>query len=123
MKWCILAIGGVAGTFSRYALAGVVYRVMGARFPYGTLVVNMLGCFLIGVLDVLAQEKFILGTQERLLWMVGFCGAFTTFSTFILETGNLIKGGETLVAFANVMASVALGFFVYRVGIVVGRII
>ncbi len=123
MKWCMLAIGGVAGTFSRYALTGAVHRAMGVRFPYGTLVVNMLGCFLIGVLDVLAQEKFVLGAHERLLWMVGFCGAFTTFSTFILETGNLVKGGETLAAFANVMASVALGFFVYRLGIVIGRII
>ena len=122
MKWLILGVGGMAGTFSRYALASAVYRVMGARFPYGTLLVNMLGCFLIGVLDVLAQEKFVLGPQGRLLLMVGFCGAFTTFSTFILETGNLVKGGETISAFANVMASVALGFLVYRIGMLLGKI-
>ena len=118
----LLAIGGVVGTFSRYALAGAVGRMMGERFPYGTLLVNMLGCFIIGVLDVLTREKFVLGPQGRLLLMVGFCGAFTTFSAFILETGNLLKDGQTAVAFVNVMASVALGFFVYRAGMLLGKI-
>lgn len=123
MKWIVLAIGGIAGTFSRYILAGLVYDLAGVGFPYGTLAVNGIGCFLIGVLDVFAQEKFILGTQARMLLMVGFCGAFTTFSTFILETGNLVKDGETMTAFANVMISVALGFAVYRLGIFVGRVV
>ncbi len=123
MKWIALAVGGIAGTFSRYILAGIIYNLAGVGFPYGTLAVNLIGCFLIGVLDVFASEKFILGTQARMLLMVGFCGAFTTFSAFILETGDLVKDGETLAAFANVMISVALGFGVYRLGIVIGRIV
>ena len=123
VKWVALAAGGVAGTFARYLLSIVVYRAVGSRFPYGTLIVNLLGCFLIGVLDVLAEEKFILGPQARLLLMVGFCGAFTTFSTFILETGNLIKDGQTLYAFSNVMTSVVLGFVVFRLGILAGKVL
>ena len=123
MKWLTLALGGIAGTFSRYLLAGAVYRAVGSRFPYGTLIVNAIGCFLIGFFDVLAEEKFILSPQARLLLMVGFCGAFTTFSTFILETGNLIKDGQALEAFINVMISVILGFVVYRLGIATARMI
>jgi fluoride exporter len=123
MTWIVLALGGIAGTISRYAMAGMVYRVVGTQFPYGTLAVNLLGCFLIGLLDVLAQEKFVLSPQARLFLMVGFCGAFTTFSTFILETGNLIKDGQSVLAFANLMVSVALGFVVYRAGILLGRLI
>src|SRR3972149_12147921 len=75
---------------------------------HGTFTVNVLGCFLIGILVVLAEEKFLLNPQLRLMLMVGFCGAFTTFSTFILETANLTKQGEILNAFLNILLSVAL---------------
>ena len=88
MKWFSLALGGVAGTFARYVLGGVIYQLFGTSFPYGTLAVNLLGCLIIGFLAALAEEKFLLGPNARLLLMVGFCGAFTTFSTFIFETAN-----------------------------------
>lgn len=123
MKWLNLAIGGVAGTIARYALGGVVYQVFGANFPYGTLIVNLSGCFILGFLTVLAEEKFLLSPNLRLLLMIGFCGAFTTFSTFIFETNHLIRDGETLKAFANVLASVIVGFFLFRLGILVGELI
>ena len=123
MKWVPLAIGGVAGTFARYALAGAVYAVFGSRFPYGTLAVNLVGCFLIGFLATVAEEKFLLGPSARLLLMVGFCGAFTTFSTFMLETANLMKDGDTLRAFLNVLASVVVGFAVFRAGVFVAEIL
>ena len=117
MKWITLAIGGIAGTFARYLLAGFIYETVGTGFPYGTLVVNLIGCFLIGFFAALSDEKFLLGPTGRLLLMVGFCGAFTTFSTFMLETANLVKDGETLRAFFNVFASVVVGFVVFRLGI------
>lgn len=123
MKWVVLAIGGIAGTLARYALAGAVYGVWGTRFPYGTLAVNLSGCFLIGLFSALAENKFLLGPTARLLLMVGFCGAFTTFSTFMLETANLIKDGETTRAFLNVLASVVVGFVVFRLGILVAEIL
>ena len=123
MKWIYLAAGGVAGTFARYLLAGVVYSALGTGFPYGTLVVNLTGCFLIGFLAVLAEEKFLLGPSARLLLMVGFCGAFTTFSTFMLETANLIRDGESGRAFLNVLASVVVGFLVFRLGVFLAEIL
>jgi CrcB protein len=123
MKWLCLAIGGVTGTFARYLLAGFIYQAWGTSFPYGTLAVNLSGCFLIGFLAALAEEKFLLGPNARMLLMIGFCGAFTTFSTFMLESANLIKDGESLRAFINVLVSVVIGFVVFRFGVFLGEII
>ncbi len=117
MKWFHLAVGGLAGTFARYLLAGAVHSALGADFPYGTLTVNLAGCFLIGFLAALAEDKFLLGPSAQLMWMVGFCGAFTTFSTFMLETSNLARDGETWRALLNVLLSVAAGFLVFRLGV------
>lgn len=122
-KFFSLAFGGVAGTLARYVLSGIAYRIFGINFPYGTLVVNGIGCFVIGFLTSVSQEKFLLGPEARLLLMAGFCGAFTTFSTLILETDNLLKGGEVLKAFVNVLASVIVGFIVFRAGMFLGEII
>ena len=116
-KWLFLLIGGIAGTFARYAIVGAAYQKIGTTFPYGTLIVNLVGCFLIGFFDVIVEKKIAIAPQLRLLLMVGFCGAFTTFSAFILDSYNLIKAGETLRAFLNVIGSVALGFIVFRLGI------
>ena len=120
-KVIALAIGSLAGGFARYYLAGWVYRLFGTAFPYGTFAVNAIGCFLIGFVSTLADEKFLLPPQARLLLMVGFCGAFTTFSTFMLETNNLIRDGQMWPAFLNVLLSVAVGFFVFRAGILLGE--
>ncbi|HRY29999.1 MAG TPA: CrcB family protein, partial [Elusimicrobiota bacterium] len=85
-KWIYLAVGSVAGGFARYLLSGAVHSKWGSGFPYGTLAVNLCGCFLIGLLNGLAEEKFLLNPHARLLLMTGFCGAFTTFSTIMLES-------------------------------------
>ncbi len=122
-QWLGLAAGGILGTFARYFLSGAVYRVWGTFFPYGTLVVNLLGCFAIGFLAVLAEEKFLLGPAARMFFMIGFCGAFTTFSSFILETANLTKDGEILYALMNIVLSVVVGFFVFRLGVMLARAI
>ena len=120
-KWIGLAAGGILGTFARYFLSGTIHRIFGVTFPWGTLVVNLVGCFTIGFLAVLAEEKFLLGPNARIFLMIGFCGAFTTFSTFILETSNLTKDGETLYAFLNIVLSVVLGFLVFRLGVIIAR--
>ncbi|MFA5155764.1 MAG: fluoride efflux transporter CrcB [Candidatus Omnitrophota bacterium] len=122
-KLIYLAIGGLTGTFARYFLAGAVYGSLGTRFPYGTLIVNLSGCFIIGVLTTVAENKFLLNPNLRVLLMIGFCGAFTTFSTFIFETSNLIRDGETLRAFMNVILSVIVGFIVFRMGVLLGDIL
>lgn len=123
LKYIELVIGGAIGTVLRYLLAGFVYKVFGTTFPYGTLVVNLLGCMILGMLASLAEDKFILGSNLRVFLIIGFCGAFTTFSTFIFETNSLIRDGETLRAFMNVMISVSAGFVLYRIGIYFGELI
>lgn len=123
IKIVCLGIGSLAGGFARYFLAGAVYKSFGTAFPYGTLAVNLLGCFLIGFLSAIAEERFFLGPEGRILLMTGFCGAFTTFSTLMLETGNLTKGGEFYRAFLNVAISVIAGYIVYRLGILLGELI
>ena len=123
MKLVNLVMGSIAGGLARYFLAGAVYRAFGTAFPYGTLVVNLIGCFIIGFLAAVAEEKFALNHEMRLLLMIGFCGAFTTFSTFMLETANLLKDGETLRAFMNVALSVVIGFIAFKLGVLTGEII
>jgi len=120
-KWIGLVAGSVAGGIARYTLAGAAYRALGADFPYGTLAVNLSGCFVIGVLDGLAEEKFLLGPQARVLLMTGFCGAYTTFSTLILETDHLLRGGEFVRAAGNVLVSVGLGLALFRAGLYASR--
>lgn len=119
--WLSLAIGGVAGTLARFALVGFVTRTFGADFPYGTLAVNLSGCFLIGFLATLADEKFLIGPAASLLLIVGFCGAFTTFSSFIFESVQLMRGGEILRAFTNVLVSVSAGFLFFYFGFLIAQ--
>lgn len=120
-KWASLIVGSCLGGVARYTLSGIIYRIGGSNFPYGTLAVNLIGCFLIGFLNVLAEEKFLLSSNLRILLMIGFCGAFTTFSTFMLETSNLIKGGESLLAFVNLSFSVIAGFILFRMGVLLAE--
>lgn len=121
IKILLLCAGGAFGTVSRFVLSVMVYRSAGTEFHHGTMLVNLLGCFILGVLVTISDIKYFLTPNLKLLLMVGFCGAFTTFSTFILETANLMKDGETTKAFLNVMLSVVVGFIVLRLGILVGK--
>lgn len=122
-KWYCLAGGSLAGGFSRYLFAGAVYGLAGTGFPFGTLAVNLSGCFLIGLFNSLAEEKFLLGPEARVLLMIGFCGAYTTFSTLILETSNLMKGGEFAKAALNLGASLVLGLALLKGGELAGRLL
>ena len=123
LKWAYLAIGGVVGVFARYIVAGAVYKKLGTGFPSGTLIVNLSGCLLIGVFNSWAEEKLFLGPHGRLLLMTGFCGAYTTFSTLMLETSNLAGDGEMFYALANVVISAVLGFILFRAGAWIGKAI
>ena len=122
-KFLYLGLGGIIGTFARYWLAGVIYQKFGTAFPFGTMIVNITGCFLVGLFSVVIDEKFFLGPDSRILLMVGFCGAYTTFSTYMLETSHLVMGGEMLRAFFNIMFSTVMGFIALRLGVFIGGII
>lgn len=121
VKWFSLILGSSLGGMARYLLAGMVHQLFGPSFPYGTLTVNMLGCFLIGLLTVAVQERLLLNVNAQMLFIVGFCGAFTTFSAFIFETSQLIRQGQTFPAFINVAISVAAGFMIFRLGVWLGE--
>lgn len=121
-KWFCLIAGGVLGTLSRYVLAGMIFHKTGPGFPYGTLIVNLIGCFLIGFFDTIFHDKLHLSSMVRVFLMAGFCGAFTTFSALMLDTSNLIRDGETARAFLYVMMSVTIGFILFRGGVLLGKI-
>ncbi|MBF0331245.1 MAG: fluoride efflux transporter CrcB [Candidatus Omnitrophica bacterium] len=122
-KWLYLIVGGMVGTVSRYRLDAFVAQRLGAGFPWGTLAVNLVGCLVIGFLDVIFEKKFLLSPNYRILLMTGFCGAFTTFSTLILETSNLLKDNEFLYAFGNITISVGLGLALFKLGAVIAEVI
>jgi fluoride exporter len=119
-KWMYLIGGGMAGTLARYAVTIFALDKFGPAFPYGALLVNVAGCFVMGFCNAVIERKMSMDPEMRLLLMVGFCGAFTTFSAFILDTHNLIRSGETLKALLNVIGSVVLCFIVFRLGMMLG---
>jgi CrcB protein len=117
----IIGIGGFLGAISRYGVALWIGQRWGRNFPLGTFVINVSGSFLIGLLMSLFTERFMVNPQWRLMLVVGFLGAYTTFSTFEYETGTLMKDGEWLIAMLNVLLSVIVGFIALKLGEVIAK--
>jgi CrcB protein len=117
--WLIL--GAIAGAPLRYFVGSKVQSAAGGNFAWGTLAVNLTGCFVIGVVATLANEKDWLGREARLLFITGFLGSYTTFSAFGYETYALASGEEFAKAAANVIASVAVGLFAVWLGVLLAR--
>ncbi|MCK5218204.1 CrcB family protein [bacterium] len=120
-KLAWLALAGAMGTLARYGLAGLVQRINGASFPWGTVAVNLTGCFLAGLLWVMFENRWPVSGETRTLVLVGFMGAFTTFSSLMLETGELLRSAEWMYAVANVTIQNGLGFVALFVGAALGR--
>lgn len=108
MQWLAIACGGAVGALLRYAISLWAYPLFQGRFPLGTLIVNLLGSFLIGICYVLIIERGLLAPEWRLLLMTGLFGALTTFSTFSLETLMLWHNGQLITALVYLFASVLL---------------
>jgi CrcB protein len=117
----IVGAGGFAGAVVRYALGLWVGQRWGRSFPLATFVINVSGSLLIGLLMPLLTERFIVNPHWRLLLVVGFLGAYTTFSTFEYETGGLLKDGEWLFAGLNVVLSVVVGFIALKLGEMIAK--
>ncbi|HTX91240.1 MAG TPA: fluoride efflux transporter CrcB [Anaerolineales bacterium] len=112
-----VGIGGFFGSIFRYLLSGYVQQASkSVDFPYGTLAVNLLGCFVIGFLAQLAEARGVFTPQTRALVFVGALGGFTTFSSFGNETINLVRDGQMLGALGNVGANVILGLALVWLG-------
>lgn len=116
-----IAAGGAVGALMRYGMAHAVYAWMGRAFPYGTLIVNVSGCLAMGVLYVLLVERLHLDAEWRAGILVGLLGAYTTFSSFTMETLALVEQGDKMRAFVNVLASVTLCLIATWAGVAAAR--
>ena len=116
-----IAAGGATGALMRYWLSNGIYALLGRGFPYGTLTVNVVGSLFMGFLYVFMIERMDVGVEWRAALMIGLLGAFTTFSTFSIETLNLLESGEQLKAAMNILLSVTLCILGCWLGMIVGR--
>jgi len=123
LKLVLIGLGGFLGAIARYGLSGLVQRCCGGSFPTGTLAVNVSGCFAIGVLMYLVEERGLFDPDARRFLQVGFLGAFTTFSTVGYETFEMLRSGDLRLALANVLGSVVLGVGAVAVGWKAGKAI
>jgi CrcB protein len=121
MPLFLIGVGGFAGAISRYLLDGFVADRTGGTFPWGTLVVNASGTFVLGLLFAMTTERAIFPTEIRGPLMIGYIGAYTTFSTYLLESWRLVEGGAWGLALANLGGSVAIGLLAVLAGLAIGR--
>ncbi len=117
----MIAGGGALGAILRLGMSSSVYRLLGRDFPYGTLAVNMVGSLIMGILFILFIERGLVSAEWRGAIIIGFLGAFTTFSTFSIETLVLLESGELSKAALNVVLSVTLCLLATWFGLVIGR--
>jgi fluoride exporter len=121
-KILLVGVGGFLGSVARYLLGGYAQQLSrSVSFPYGTLAVNLLGCFVIGLLAELAEARGVFGDEVRAFVFVGLLGGFTTFSAFGNETINLVRDGHAPLALANVAAQVVVGLAAVWLGRAVAR--
>lgn len=111
-----VALGGALGSVARFLISKATQSVCTLSFPIATLIVNVLGCFIIGLLYAIFERNATIDSNIRLMLTVGFCGGFTTFSTFINENFNLIGNGNFVVSAIYIGLSVVLGFIGVWVG-------
>jgi CrcB protein len=119
----LIAAGGAAGAVSRYLVDTIVSERFAGAFPLGTLVINMSGSFLLGLLFALAVEEAGLPSEVRPALMIGFLGAYTTFSTLMLESWRLVEDGALALAVVNLAGSMVLGVVAVVAGMAIGRAI
>lgn len=119
----LVFLGGGLGAACRYGLSGLVYRIAGENFPHGTLVVNLLGCLLIGLLMAVFEDRFLVAPALRIFLTIGVLGGFTTFSTFSYETVQLLSAGRLLAGGLNVVLSAAGCVVAAWCGMLLGKLI
>jgi CrcB protein len=123
LKILLVLAGGSLGALSRYGVALLAVKLFGAKFPWGTLIVNLSGCFLIGLAFALAERGLnIMNPSARLFFVTGYLGALTTFSTYALETANALRAGTYLVTMANILSNNVAGIALVFLGMWVGRL-
>lgn len=122
-KLILLALAGSIGTLARYFLGGAVQRLSGGVFPWGTFAVNMTGTLLFGLVWSVAEDRLVISGEARAIILVGFMGAFTTFSSFMFETGELLRDSQWALAFGNIALQNLTGVVCLFIGLALGRFI
>jgi fluoride exporter len=122
-KYLMVAIGGALGSVLRFWVGGFVSNRMGARFPYGTFIINVTASFLVGLILTLLAERTHWSPNWRYFIPIGFIGGYSTFSTFEYETFRSFQDGEILMAGLNIVLSVIVGFVSVWLGVITGRTI
>jgi CrcB protein len=120
-RLALLAAAGAAGTLARYGLAGLTQRLFASSFPWGTFAVNAAGCLAFGLVWALAEDRMLISGATRLIVLVGFMGAFTTFSTFAFETGQMLDDSQWLLAAGNLLLHNVTGVALVLLGIAIGK--
>jgi fluoride exporter len=122
-KIVLLMVTGAVGTLARYGLQGVVQKASDSSFPWGTLAVNLIGCFIFGFIWALAEDKLLLRPENRSIILIGFLGSFTTFSSFVFETSEYLRDSQWALAICNIAAQNILGIVVFFAGLFLGRLL
>ncbi len=122
-RWFLVGLGGFIGTLGRYWLSGFIARRYGETFPFGTLAVNALGCFLIGFLFYFFYDRALTTPTARTVVLIGLLGGFTTFSSYGLQTFTLLRDGEVLLALANIAASNVICLVLVWAGYALAKVI
>jgi CrcB protein len=122
-RYAMIALGGAVGAIARYQVAAMIQSRIPAGFPWGTFVVNISGCLIMGVAMTLLTDRLVVHPNWRFLIPIGFIGAYTTFSTFELETFRAVTEGAWLVGGANVIGSVLAGYVALWLGVILARVI
>jgi len=117
LRLTLIAVFGAIGTLLRYGLQGVVQNGTGSTFPYSTLLINLTGCFLLGLIGQLTLNRMMISPDWRMAITVGFFGGYTTFSSFGWETAKMLEDGEWLPATSYVATSVVVGLLLSVAGI------
>jgi fluoride exporter len=117
VRLILIAVFGAVGTLARYGLQGFVQVRAGGTFPYGTLLINLSGCFLLGLIGQFTLNRLVISPDWRIAIAVGFFGGYTTFSSFGWETAKMLEDGEWLPAITYVAASVVIGLLLSVAGI------
>lgn len=121
-KLLLIGVAGGLGALARYGLSGVVQNRLDGGFPWGTVAVNLVGCLAFGFLVAFLEGRFAFRSELRLFLLIGFMGAFTTFSTYVFETEQLLETGQWIWALGNLSLQNMVGLLALVAGITVGRI-
>ncbi len=122
-KLVLIGLSGACGTLARYGLGSLVQRWAGGTFPWGTVSVNALGCLLFGTIWAASTERMTISPEVRACLLTGFMGAFTTFSTFISESSQLLADGEYVRGAGNILLQNGVGIVLFFVGLALGRLL